>query len=95
MLDLEKLPERLVIIGGGNIGLEFASFYRQYGSEVTVLQDLPDFFPNEDADVAAAVKETMERQGVKFVFGVKVLSVKNDAEGAIVDTAPAAWKERQ
>lgn len=84
MLDLEKLPERLVIIGGGNIGLEFASFYRQFGSEVTVLQDLPDFFPNEDADVAAAVKETMERQGVKFVFGVKVLSVKNDAEGAIV-----------
>lgn len=59
MLDLERLPKRLVVIGGGNIGLEFASFYRQFGSEVTVLQDLTEFFPNGDADVAAAVNETL------------------------------------
>ena len=84
MLDLERLPKRLVVIGGGNIGLEFSSFYRQFGSEVTVLQDLPAFFPNEDDDVAAVVKETMEAQGIELIAGVNVLSVKDEGEGAAV-----------
>ncbi len=87
MLDLEKLPERLVIIGGGSIGLEFASLYRHFGSEVTVLQDLPGLFPNEDEEVAAAVRKTLEEQGVKFVCGVRVLSVTNEDGGAVVKYA--------
>ena len=94
MLDLERLPKRLVVIGGGNIGLEFASFYRQFGSEVTVLQDLPEFFPNEDADVAAAVRETLAGQGIELVAGAKVLSVKNEGEGAVVRYA-AGGEEKE
>ena len=84
MLDLESLPRKLVIIGGGNIGLEFASFYRKFGSEVTVLQDLATFMPNEDDDIAAAVKESMETAGIKFEFGVVVTSVKDTEQGAKV-----------
>ncbi|MDO5115329.1 MAG: FAD-dependent oxidoreductase [Synergistaceae bacterium] len=92
MLELEKLPRRLVVIGGGNIGLEFASIYRRFGSEVTVLQDLPGLFPNEDEDVAAAVTKTLEEQGINFVFGVKILSVENESGGAVVKYA-AGGKE--
>ena len=84
MLDLETLPRRLVIIGGGNIGLEFASFYRRFGSDVTVLQDLAEFLPNEDDDVAKCVKDAMDAAGIKFEFGVKVGSVKDTEYGSVV-----------
>lgn len=84
MLDLETLPKHLVIIGGGNIGLEFASFYRRFGSEVTVLQDLKEFFPNEDEDVASCVKEAVDAMGIKIEFGVQVDSVTDTDSGALV-----------
>lgn len=84
MLELEKLPKRLVIIGGGNIGLEFASIYRRFGSNVTVLQDLTEFFPNEDDDVAKCIRETMDAEGVKFEFGVKISSVRDTDGGTVV-----------
>ena len=84
MLDLEGLPRRLVIIGGGNIGLEFASFYRRFGSDVIILQDLADFMPAEDEDMAKCVREAMEERGLKMEFGVKVLSVNDGPSGATV-----------
>ncbi|MEG1642337.1 MAG: FAD-dependent oxidoreductase, partial [Synergistaceae bacterium] len=77
LLDLKTLPKKLVIIGGGNIGLEFASIYAKFGSDVTVLQDLKDFYPNEDEDVAKLIKESMEKSGIKFEFGVKVQSIED------------------
>ena len=79
IMDLEELPERLVIVGGGYIGLEFASIYSSFGSQVTVLEGSPEFIPREDRDVASCVKETMERNGVSFQLGVKVLAIE-DAE---------------
>ena len=85
MLDLEKLPEKLVIIGGGNIGMEFASMYSSFGSKVTVLQDLTHFMPNEDEDIAAAVKKSLDEKGITFVFGVKVQSVEKDGAGALIN----------
>lgn len=72
ILELTELPKELVIIGGGYIGLEFAAMYNAYGSHVTVLQNLPILVPREDRDIAAALQEEMERQGVKFVFNVNV-----------------------
>lgn len=84
MLELETLPKHLVIIGGGNIGLEFASIYRRFGSEVTVLQDLPSFMPNEDEDIAKCVKEGMDGDGIKFEFGVKIESVFDKGDEAVI-----------
>ena len=55
MMELEELPERLLIIGGGYIGLEFASYYTNFGSKVTVIQDGERFIPREDEEVAASV----------------------------------------
>lgn len=75
LLNLERLPERLVIIGGGYIGLEFASIYANFGSAVTVVQDGPDFLPREDREIAQTVLESLRARGVEVLPGVKVESV--------------------
>ena len=75
LMDEERLPKRLAIVGGGYIGLEFASMYANFGAEVTVFQDGDKFLPREDADVAEEIKRILEKQGVEFKLGVKILSV--------------------
>lgn len=72
LMSLEKLPQTLVIIGGGYIGMEFASMYSGFGSKVIILQDLPSFLPREDEDIAAEILKDLEAQGIEFRFGVKV-----------------------
>jgi pyruvate/2-oxoglutarate dehydrogenase complex dihydrolipoamide dehydrogenase (E3) component len=72
MMELETLPRRLTIIGGGYIGLEFASMYASFGSAVTVLESYPVLIGREDRDIADCVKETLEKKGVKFILNTKV-----------------------
>lgn len=84
MLELDTLPRDFVIIGGGNIGLEFASIYARFGSNVTVLQDLAEFMPREDDDIAKCVLDAMEAQGIRFHFGVKVSSVRTTGGKTVV-----------
>lgn len=80
MLSLPELPEELVIIGGGYIGLEFASMYTAFGSKVTVLEGLPQFLYREDEDVAQAIRESLEARGVTIHTGVKVKQVIDGEE---------------
>lgn len=84
LLELTKLPERLLIIGGGYIGLEFASFYRAFGAEVTVLQNGGRFIAREDESVAAAIRAEMERQGISFIFNADVQAIEQDGDIARV-----------
>lgn len=72
MLDLDRLPKRLAIIGGGYIGLEFASIYSGFGSEVTVIQIEDKLIPREDRDIAEAIQKALEGKGVTFRMGVKI-----------------------
>jgi len=72
LMDEDRLPRRLVLIGAGYIGMEFASMYRNFGSEVTVLQDGTDFLPREDGDVAAEIRRILEARGVRFMLGAQV-----------------------
>ena len=76
LMDEEKLPRRLVLIGAGYIGMEFSSMYANFGSDVTVLQDGGDFLPREDRDVADAIKAIQEKHGVRFLMGAKTLRVE-------------------
>jgi pyruvate/2-oxoglutarate dehydrogenase complex dihydrolipoamide dehydrogenase (E3) component len=78
IMELEHLPKRLLIIGGGYIGLEFASMYASFGSEVTVLETGTTFLAMEDDDVAVSIKNNLLFQGIKFVFGVKINEVNED-----------------
>ena len=82
--ELEQLPAKLIIIGGGYIGLEFASMYANFGSEVTVIDSNKEFLPNEDRDIAEEVKKVLEAKGIKIVPNSKVESLKNQAGGVVV-----------
>lgn len=75
LMELETLPRKLVIIGGGYIGLEFASMYASFGAQVTVLQDGEAFIPREDADMADEIRLLLEKQGVSFALGARIDSV--------------------
>jgi pyruvate/2-oxoglutarate dehydrogenase complex dihydrolipoamide dehydrogenase (E3) component len=64
MMDVDFVPEHLVVIGGSYIGLEFAQMYRRFGAEVTVVERMAKLLPREDDDVAAGIREILEREGV-------------------------------
>lgn len=78
LMDLSELPKNLVIIGGGYIGLEFASIYSNFGSNVTVLNHSDKFIRREDEDIADEIQSVMEKQGVSFEFGTEIESIDED-----------------
>jgi pyruvate/2-oxoglutarate dehydrogenase complex dihydrolipoamide dehydrogenase (E3) component len=75
LMELDRLPRRLVLIGAGYIGMEFASLYTSFGAQVTVLQDGEVFLPKEDRDVAGEIRTIQERRGVQFITGAKTRQV--------------------
>lgn len=83
LMDLDDMPQRLVIIGSGFIGLEFASMFADFGTAVTVLQHNAEFLPREDADVAAAIRAQLEAQGVKFLFNADTKAIAPAADGGV------------
>ena len=83
----EGIPKSLLVIGSGAIGIEFASFFRTMGSEVTVVEVLPQILPVEDAEIAAFARKAFEKQGMKILTGAKVtkLDKKADSVTATID----------
>ena len=77
ILELKELPKKLLIIGAGYIGLEFASYFSNFGSEVSVFQFDDAFLVREDEDEAKIVKEILENKGVKFFFNTSVKKFEN------------------
>lgn len=84
MLELDSLPARLVIVGGGYIGLEFASYYANFGSQVTIIQDGERFIPREDAEIAQKVLESLEERGIRVLRSAVTEKVRDAAEGAVL-----------
>jgi dihydrolipoamide dehydrogenase len=78
-LSLNKVPKRMVVIGGGYIGLELGSVWSRLGAAVTVVEMLPRLAPGLDAEVAKALQRVLEKQGIAFKLGTKV--VKADSKG--------------
>src|SRR6195952_1135615 len=83
----DKMPKSLLVVGSGAIGIEFASFYRTMGAEVTVVEVLPQILPVEDAEIAAFARKQFEKQGIKILSGAKVtkLDKKADSVTATID----------
>jgi dihydrolipoyl dehydrogenase len=83
----DRMPKTLLVIGSGAIGIEFASFYRTLGAEVTVVEILPQILPAEDAEIAAFARKSFEKQGIKILTGAKVtkLDRKTDGVTATID----------
>jgi pyruvate/2-oxoglutarate dehydrogenase complex dihydrolipoamide dehydrogenase (E3) component len=80
----EVLPERLVVIGGGYLGLEFADIYRHFGADVTVLEAADRLLPREDDDVAQTVVDILAGDGIHLVTGARVVEVRDNANTATV-----------
>jgi len=83
----DRMPKSLLVIGSGAIGIEFASFYRTLGADVTVVEVLPQILPVEDAEIAAFARKSFEKQGIKILTGAKVtkLDRKGDSVTATID----------
>lgn len=90
-LSLQSVPEKMVVIGGGVIGLELGSVWRRLGSQVTVVEFLDHICAGADAEVATKFKALLEKQKMKFMMKTKVVSVENrEGGGHLVHTQPAA-----
>src|ERR1700719_3482191 len=83
----EKMPKSLLVVGSGAIGIEFASFFHTIGSEVTVVEVLPQILPVEDAEIAGLARKRFEKQGIKILTDTKVtkLEKKSDSVVATID----------
>jgi len=77
----QTMPKSLLVMGSGAIGIEFASFYRTMGAEVTVIELLPQILPVEDAEIAALARKRFEKQGMTIITGAKVTKVEKSAAG--------------
>jgi dihydrolipoamide dehydrogenase len=79
-----EFPKSLLIVGAGAIGVEFASFYRTFGVEVTLVEALPQILPAEDAEIAGLARKSFERQGIKIHASTRVTGVEKKEAGVAV-----------
>jgi pyruvate/2-oxoglutarate dehydrogenase complex dihydrolipoamide dehydrogenase (E3) component len=84
MMDVDFLPEHLVIVGGSYIGLEFGQMYRRFGSRVTIVERSSRLIHREDDDVSAAVKEILENEGIEIRLDANCISGRQDGDGVAV-----------
>jgi dihydrolipoamide dehydrogenase len=85
----DAIPKSLLVVGSGAIGIEFASFYRTMGAEVTVVEVMPQILPVEDEEIAAHARKRFEKQGMKILTGAKVTKVAK-GDGSVTATVEAA-----
>jgi dihydrolipoamide dehydrogenase len=76
----DKMPKSLLVVGSGAIGIEFASFYRTMGAEVTVVEVLPQILPVEDQEIQTFARKAFEKQGIKIMTGAKVTKLDKKAD---------------
>ncbi len=84
ILQLPAIPKSLVVVGAGAVGVEFASIYRTFGAEVTILEALPRIVPLEDEEISPELEKAFKKKGIRIETEAKVESVKKDPKGATV-----------
>lgn len=87
IMELGEVPDHLIVIGGGFIGLEFSQMFRRFGSRVTVLESQPHCLPREDDDVAEAIRQLLGEDGIEILCGSRVERVERDPDGQVAVTA--------
>src|SRR5262249_35211214 len=91
LLRNQTLPKRLIVLGAGAVGVEFASAYQRFGSEVTIVELLPHLLPFEDEEISREFEKAMRRRGVKVLCGAKLENV--DIQGGTVKAMVQTGKE--
>ena len=84
MMELDHLPEHLVIVGGSYIGLEFAQMYRRFGSKVTVVERAPGIIGREDDDVSSEIRAILEREGIAIRTGAECMALSKKGDRVVV-----------
>jgi dihydrolipoamide dehydrogenase len=79
----ERIPKSLLVVGSGAIGIEFASFFHTMGSDVTVVEVLPQILPVEDAEIASLARKRFEKQGIKIITSAKVTKLEKKADSVV------------
>jgi dihydrolipoamide dehydrogenase len=83
-LQLEFVPNKVIVLGGGVIGVEFASIWRSFGAEVTIVEGLPSLVPNEEPAVSKALERAFRKRGIDFKTGVRFSGVEQHDNGVVV-----------
>jgi dihydrolipoamide dehydrogenase len=94
-LSLKTIPKRMLVVGGGYIGLELGSVWRRLGTDVTVVEFLDRITPGLDGEVGKAFQRILQKQGMKFQLSTKVVGVEKKGDGLVVTVEPAAGGAQQ
>jgi len=94
VMELDEVPQHLIVVGGGYIGLEFGQLFRRLGSAVTVIQSRPQLLPREDTDVAEEVRKIVEEDGIEVLLNASARSVRREGNGVAV-TVKVDGSERE
>ena len=78
ILDLDELPQHLIVVGGSYVGLEFAQMYRRFGADVTVVERKSRLVPNEDEDISSGVQEILQSEGIQLRLDADCIRLEND-----------------
>jgi dihydrolipoamide dehydrogenase len=94
-IHLKDVPKSLIVLGSGAVGVEFASIYRRFGSEVTIIELLPRLVPVEDAAVSAELEKSFKKQGIKSLTGTKVTNATVTAKGVDLEAQGSDGKTQK
>jgi dihydrolipoamide dehydrogenase len=83
-LELDFVPQKVAILGGGVIGVEFASVWKSFGSDVTIIEALPHLVPNEEESISKQFERAFRKRGIEFSLGVRFQSVEQNDDGVVV-----------
>lgn len=83
-LDLDFVPKKVIVLGGGVIGVEFSSVWRSWGTDVTIIEALPHLVPNEDESVSKQFERAFRKRGIHFTLGVRFQGVTQNENGVVV-----------
>jgi dihydrolipoamide dehydrogenase len=83
-LDLDFVPRKVAVLGGGVIGVEFASAWKSFGAEVVIIEALPHLIPNEEETLSKALERAYRRRGIEYKLGVRFSGVEQDDNGVVI-----------
>ena len=83
IMDLEEVPEHLLVIGGSYVGLEFGQMFKRFGSKVTIIERKDQIISKEDKDVSESLQEALEDEGIQFIKSAQAASIRKDENGGL------------
>ncbi len=95
MLEIAEVPESLLVVGAGAIGVEFASMFRSFGANVTIVEALPRLVPLEDEEVSEELEKAFKRRRIKALTGAKLNGVQKNENGVVATVTDSSGKEQQ